>query len=66
MDKDEAERLTRAIRMVKMDWIRVSGVEYNSRTDKYEVKCVYKQVQKGLFHSKEDICQASFSQLSVL
>ena len=53
MDKDEAERLARAIRMVKMDWIQVSGVEVNSLTGKYEVKCEYKQEQKGLFHSRD-------------
>ncbi len=53
MDKDEAERLARAIRMVRMDWIQVSGVEYNAKTDQYEVKCAYKQEQKGLLHTKE-------------
>ncbi len=53
MDKEEAERLARAIRKAPVDWIQVSGVEQNPTTDKYEVKCVYKQAQKGLFHSKE-------------
>ncbi|HYT37347.1 MAG TPA: hypothetical protein VEL49_09230 [Ktedonobacteraceae bacterium] len=53
MDKDEAERLARAIRMMHVDWIQVSGVELNSLTGKYEVKCELKQAQKGLLHSRE-------------
>ena len=47
MDKDEAERLARAIRMVHMDWIKVGGVVYNSTTDAYEVQCEYQQEDKG-------------------
>lgn len=53
MDKDEAERLTRAISLMKMDWIKVSDVEYNSATGKYEVMCEYKQAHKGLLPSKD-------------
>jgi hypothetical protein len=53
MEKDEAERLARAIHMMHLDWIRVSGVELNSSTGKYEVKCELKQAQKGLFHARE-------------
>jgi hypothetical protein len=53
MDKDEAERLARAIRMVHMDWIKVSGVEYNPATDQYEVKCEYKQEHKRLVQSRD-------------
>lgn len=53
MDKDEAERLARAISVLNMDWIKVSRVEYHPKTDQYEVKCEYKQVHKGLLHSKE-------------
>ena len=53
MDKEEAERLARAIRKAPVDWIQVSGVEHNPTTDTYEVKCEYKQAQKGLLHSRE-------------
>ena len=53
MDEEEAERLARAIRKAPVDWIRVSGVEQNPTTDTYEVKCAYKQSQKGLFHARE-------------
>jgi hypothetical protein len=53
MDKDEAERLARAISILKMAWIKVSGVEYNSATGTYEVKCEYKQAHKGLFPSRD-------------
>jgi hypothetical protein len=53
MDKDEAERLARAIRMVHVDWIKVRGVEYNPATDKYEVRCEYKQEHKRLFQSRD-------------
>ena len=53
MDKEEAERLARAIRKAPVEWIQVSGVEQNPTTDRYEVKCEYKQAQKGLLHSRE-------------
>jgi hypothetical protein len=53
MDKDEAERLARAIRKLNMEWIQVNEVEYRPITDQYEVKCAYKQAHKGLLHSKE-------------
>ncbi len=53
MDKNEAERLARAIRMVQMDWIRVSAVAYNPTTDQYEVQCEYQQAGQGQAHSKE-------------
>ena len=53
MDKDEAERLARAIRMVHMDWIKVCGVAYNHTTDTYEVQCAYQQEDQGQVHSKE-------------
>ncbi len=53
MDKDEAERLARAISNAPVDWIKLSGVEYHPSTDTYEVKCEYKKEQKGLLHSKE-------------
>ena len=53
MDKDEAERLARAIRKLRLDWIEVSGVEYHLTTDTYEVKCAYKQEHKGLFHDSD-------------
>jgi hypothetical protein len=53
MDKNEAERLARAIRMVQMDWIRVSAVAYNPTTDQYEVQCEYQQAGQGQVLSKE-------------
>ena len=42
MDKEEAERLARAIRKAPVTWIRVSGVEQNPTTNRYEVTCEYK------------------------
>jgi len=53
MDKNEAERLARAIRMVQMDWIKVSAVAYNPTTDQYEVQCEYQQAGQVQAHSKE-------------
>ncbi len=53
MDKDEAERLARAIRLVQMDWIKVGRVELNATTGKYEVRCELKQAQLGLLHARE-------------
>lgn len=53
MDKDEAERLARAIRMVHMDWIKVNQVVYNSSTDTYEVQCEYQQEDQGQTLSRE-------------
>ncbi len=47
MDKDEAERLARAVRMVHMDWIKVSAVVYNPTTGTYEVQCEYQQAEQG-------------------
>jgi hypothetical protein len=47
MDKDEAERLARAISMMHMDWIKVSAVAYNPATDGYEVQCEYQQADQG-------------------
>ena len=47
MDKDEAERLARAIRMVHMDWIKVDDVVYNHTTNTHEVKCEYQQEDQG-------------------
>ncbi len=51
--EEEAERLARAIRKAPVDWIQVRGVEQNPTTHTYEVTCVYKQAQKGLFHARE-------------
>jgi hypothetical protein len=47
MDKDEAERLARAIRKLHMDWIKVGAVVYNPTTDAYEVQCEYQQKDQG-------------------
>ncbi len=48
MDKEEAERLARAIRKAPVDWIQVSGVEQNPSTNAYEVKCEYKQPRDAI------------------
>jgi lipoate synthase len=53
MDKNEAERLAKAICKVQMDWIKVDGVAYNHTTDQYEVQCEYQQEDQGQVHSKE-------------
>jgi hypothetical protein len=47
MDKDEAERLVRAIRMVHMDWIKVDQVVHNPNTDTYQVHSSYLQGDLG-------------------
>ncbi len=47
MNKDEAERLARAIRMVHMDWIKVNQVVHNSATGQYEVQCAYQREDQG-------------------
>ena len=53
MDKEEAERLARAIRMVHMDWIKVDQVVHNPNTDSYEVQCKYQQGDQGQTPSEE-------------
>src|SRR5271169_6128986 len=53
MDKDEAERLARAIRMLHMNWIKVGAVVYNPTIDAYEVQCEYQQREQGPTHSRE-------------
>lgn len=52
MDKEEAERLVRAIQKAPVDWIQVQLVEFNSTVGTYEVKCAYRQARKGLFHQE--------------
>ena len=47
MDKDEAERLARAIRMVNMEWIKVDQVVHDRATDTYHVQCRYVQGDQG-------------------
>lgn len=42
MDKDEAERLFRAIQRRHVDWIEAEAVNFNRLTNLYEVKCRYK------------------------
>lgn len=53
MDKDEAERLARAIQILRMDWIEVCGVEYSLKTGQFEVRCSWKQEKKELFPAGE-------------
>ncbi len=45
MDKEEAERLARAIERTRVDWIQVRGIEYNPMTGTYELDCVYRHDQ---------------------
>ena len=47
MDKDEANRLSRAIAKTHVDWIAVQGIECNPLTSTYELKCMY-QRYRGL------------------
>jgi len=53
MDKEEAERLDRAIRKAAVAWLQVQAIEYNTGTHTYELKCAYRQGRKGLFHPQE-------------
>jgi len=43
MDKQEAERVAKAIHKMTVSWIAVRGVELNPLTQTYEVRCTYKQ-----------------------
>ena len=52
MDKDEANRLARAIARTHVDWIEVRGIEYNPLTSTYELKCMY-QRYRGLTSWRE-------------
>lgn len=47
MDKDEAERLFRAIQKIPVDWIEAEAVVFNRITGMYEVKCAYKLERGG-------------------
>jgi hypothetical protein len=40
-DKEEAERLARAIERTNVAWIQIQGIEHNPLTSKYELKCRY-------------------------
>ena len=53
MDKNEAERIALAIRMVQMDWIQVDCVVHNSTTNQYEVQCTYQREDQGQTLSRE-------------
>jgi hypothetical protein len=53
MDKNEAERLARAIHMMQTDWIKVDGVVHNSTTNQYEVQCTYQREDQGQTLSRE-------------
>lgn len=46
-DKEEAERLARAIEQMNVEWISIQDIEHNPLTDKYELKCRY-QRYRGL------------------
>lgn len=43
MDKEEAERLVRAIVRTRVDWIEVRGIQYNPTTREYELNCLYRR-----------------------
>ncbi len=53
MDKEEAERLVRAIRKAPVAWIQVHAIEYNAAARTYELTCTYRQQRKGLFQTRE-------------
>ena len=53
MDKNEAERLARAIHMMRMDWIKVDGIVHNSTTNQYEVQCTYQREDQGQTLSRD-------------
>ncbi len=53
MDKNEAERIALAIRMMQMDWMKVDGVVHNSTTNQYEVQCTYQREDQGQTLSRE-------------
>jgi hypothetical protein len=53
MDKEEAERLARAILKAPVDWIQVQAIEFNPVAHTYELECAYRQERKGLFHTQE-------------
>ena len=53
MDKEEAERLARAIRKAPVAWIQVQAIECTPVTQTYELKCAYRQERKRLFHTQE-------------
>ena len=53
MDKNEAERIALAIRMMQMDWIKVDGVVHNSTTNQYEVQCTYQREDQEQTLSRE-------------
>jgi len=59
MDKEEAERLVRAIRKAPVNWIQVSGVEQNPTTDLYEVTCEYKQPRDAIVACQRVLDDAS-------
>jgi len=52
MDKEEAERLARAIQKAPADWIQVQEVALDPATLTYTLKCAYRQGRKGLFHTQ--------------
>jgi hypothetical protein len=43
MDKQEAERVAKAIRKMPVEWMTVRRVEWNHTSNTYEVTCAYKQ-----------------------
>jgi hypothetical protein len=53
MDKEEAERLARAIRKAPVTWIQVQAIESPSGTDTYALKCAYRQGRKRLLHTQQ-------------
>ena len=53
MDKEEAERLGRAIQRTPVDWIQVQEITFDPVALTYELKCAYRQGRKGLFHTQE-------------
>ncbi|HEY1348964.1 MAG TPA: hypothetical protein VGF67_04995 [Ktedonobacteraceae bacterium] len=42
MDKQEAERLVRAIERTRVAWLQVDQVVFNEASNAYELKCSYR------------------------
>ena len=42
MDREEAERLVRAIERTRVAWLHVDQIVWNETRDAYELKCSYR------------------------
>jgi len=53
MDKEEAERLKRAIEQTRVPWLRVSEIVFNATGESYELTCTYREQASSSFHDDE-------------